>query len=326
MLAIRLNKSLCRKLKPVAALLLVAAALTGCGDSEAQSPNDTGKAKVAAAFYPLEWVASRVSGEAATVTSITPQGAEPHGFTLDAKALRNLKDADLVLYIGDGFQPQVEKAIDSLPATTKKIDALKIRGMDLLAPLEAGDHDHEEAEAEHKDASDPHVWLDPERMKLIAAEMARVLKEIAADKASTFDEGLQATTNDLNNLNGDIRAKLANCKTRTVVTSHAAFQYFTRRYDLNQLAIAGVNPDAEPDAKTLQRIAHDAKSANATTIYFEDALPAKLADAVAREVGARTDLLSTLEFDPSKEDSKADYISVMSDNVNRLANGLGCNT
>jgi zinc transport system substrate-binding protein len=299
----------------LAVMSLVAA---GCGSMSASSPAD-GRPSVVVAFYPLQWVADRIGGADISVTSLTPAGAEPHDLELDAKRLETLQKADVVVYLGDDFQPEVQKAVEQLPSSVKKVDILQAPSIDLL-PVPDTPEGSEKVEGSH----DPHVWLDPVRMQAVATAVGGAMASADPARASTFIANQQKVVDDLGALNTTITTSLASCQSRTIVTGHAAFQYFSQRYHLVQMPIAGVSPEEEPDPKTLENISKAAKSAGATTVYFEDALPSRLASTVASEIGAKTDLLSALEFDPSKETAGADYISVQKDNTNRLVGGLGC--
>src|SRR5262249_15511856 len=96
----------------VSASVLAAFALvvSGCGGAAAARP---GQKTVIAAFYPLAWVAEQVGGSRVHVTDLTPAGAEPHDVELTPQDVQEIRDADLVLYLGRGFQPSVEKTVAS---------------------------------------------------------------------------------------------------------------------------------------------------------------------------------------------------------------------
>jgi len=96
--------------------------------------------------------------------------------------------------------------------------------------------------------------------------------------------------------------------------------YFTEKYGFEQLAIAGISPDDEPDAKRIAGIADAAKDAGVATVYFEEVLSPSLAQTVAREIKAELSLLSALEFAPES----GDYISQMRSNLENLFVGQGC--
>jgi zinc transport system substrate-binding protein len=110
-----------------------------------------------------------------------------------------------------------------------------------------------------------------------------------------------------------------------LVTSHAAFGYLADEYGLEQVPIAGLSPEDEPDPKTLQSIADVARQRGVETVFFEDALPSEMARTVADEIGAQVSLLSALEFDPRGSiGPDQDYLTVMAGNLDRLRKGLGC--
>ena len=68
---------------------------------------------VVASFYPLAWATERVAADAIDdVVNLTPPGAEPHDIELSPSDVETIRDAELVVYIGGGFQPALEDAID----------------------------------------------------------------------------------------------------------------------------------------------------------------------------------------------------------------------
>ena len=146
--------------------LVASLGLAGCGgDRPPAAPADASPAveeerlAVVAALYPLAWAAERVGGGRVEVTNLTPPGADPHDVELSARDVGRVHDADLVLYLGDGFQPALERILAG--ATTRRVDLLE--GLELRRGI-AHDHDHGHGEDDEDDGGvDPHVWLDPLR-------------------------------------------------------------------------------------------------------------------------------------------------------------------
>ncbi|HEX3308611.1 MAG TPA: zinc ABC transporter substrate-binding protein, partial [Streptosporangiaceae bacterium] len=93
------------------------------------------------------------------------------------------------------------------------------------------------------------------------------------------------------------------------------------RYGLTQIGITGVSPEAEPSPRKLAEVARQARATGTTTIFFETLVSPKVADTIAREVGARTAVLDPLE---GLTDRNADYLSVMRANLAAIQAGLGC--
>ena len=129
-----------------------------------------------------------------------------------------------MLYLSHGFQPAVEKAIGD--AHGAKLDAL-------------------DGIALHGATDDPHVWLDP-------VLFARIVRRIGA-ALHAAGAGANGSSGELRGVDREYRAGLADCEQRELVTTHAAFGYLAARYRLTQVAITGIEPEAEPSAQTPRR-------------------------------------------------------------------------
>jgi len=270
-------------------------ALAGCGGGAS-----SGERTVVAAFYPLALAAERIGGDGIRVRNLTPPGVEPHDLELSGQDIRTIADADLVLYLGEGFQPALEGAIGSTSA----------HAIDLLDAVET------QESAEEEQGVDPHVWLDPVRYAAVARQIGDALTRPA--EAERFAASLLA-------LDREYRRGLFDCERDEIVTSHAAFAYLAERYELKQVAITGVSPDAEPTPRDLEDVVRQVRAAGATTVFFETLVSPRLAAAVAREVGAETAVLDPLEgLSEDKVAAGEDYLSVMRENLAALRRALGC--
>lgn len=274
--------------------LIAATALAGCGDSS--SSEET----VVAAFYPLAFAAEQIGGAGVRVKNLTPPGVEPHDLELSAGDIQTIGSAEVVLYLGSGFQPALEKAIDSTSA----------KGVDLLDAVET----HEGGEEEH--GVDPHVWLDPIRYAVIAERIGKELDREA--EAAAFADRLNA-------LDIEFHRGLSDCEHDEIVTSHAAFGYLAERYGLKQVAITGLSPEAEPTPRDLEQVVGEVRAVDATTVFFETLMSPRLAQTVAREVGVQTAVLNPIEGLTEEETAAGkDYFSVMRENLAALRKALAC--
>ena len=279
-------------------ILIVAFAFAGggCGGGSQAAEPGGGDAslEVVASFYPLAYAIERVGGTRVRVTNLTPPGAEPHDIELSVRDVERVRAADLVVYLGSGFQPQLERAVGDGEG----------RALDLLAGLDL------------LPGGDPHVWLDPLRYTEIVDRLGR---ELGAETAA------RALTTRLRGLDGELEQGLAECERREIVTSHAAFGYLAERYGLVQIAITGIAPEAEPTARDLERVVELVRDRGATTIFFETLVSPRLAETVARETGANTAVLNPIEGLTEEEVERGeDYFSVMRANLAALRKGLGC--
>ena len=284
----------------VLVFLVILFSIVACGGDSGDEGG--GRTSVVAAFYPLAFAAERIGGAAVDVTNATPPGAEPHDVELSPRDVDEIRDADVVLYLGGGFQPAFEDAVDGADGAA----------VDVLAELRLLERP-EDADGQ---ARDPHVWLDPRRYARIARRVGDALARPAA--AERFASRLQA-------LDAEFERGLAGCERRELVTSHAAFAYLADRYGLDEVALSGLAPEAEPTPQDLERTIDRVRETGATTVFVEPLVSPRLAETVAREAGVETATLDPVEGLTSDQlDKGEDYFSVMRDNLAALRKALEC--
>ena len=301
---------------------LATLSLTACSGNEAE--NTANSVVIAASFYPIEEIVSNLSGGTIGVVGLTPPGAGAHDLELTSEQLTELEDSDVLFYLGDGFQPGIEKVMTSLPKSVQVVDLLeRITVRDIVPQLEGleGETDGESLES----GKDPHVWLDPANMIIMANHVHDVLQDIQGIDKKSLDSSLNTYLADLTKLGSEFDDGLKQCESNVIVTSHRAFEYLAARTNLQQVAIAGVNPDSEPSTKSMQEIAKFAQANRVSTIFFETLLPEDLARTIANEIGAKTDLLDPIEgFSQDDLDAGMNYIVAQRANLERLRAGLNC--
>lgn len=297
----------------LASLLLLGACANEGGGASGGQP------RVVASFYPLAFVVEEVSADLAELQNLTPPGAEPHDLELTAGQVRALAEADLVVYIGQGFQPAVEDALADVEAA--QIEALS-QQPDLLEGHEEGGRDDAAEEEGHDEegAADPHVWLDPERMAFIADEVAQALSRIDGDKADAYRANADELKRRLEGLDREFEEGLSSCERSTIVTSHEAFGYLAAAYGLEEIGIAGIDPETEPSPGRLAELAEYVRDNDVTTIFFEVLVSPDTAETLAQEVGVETARLDPLEGPPVE----GDYFTSMRANLEVLRDGLTC--
>lgn len=283
-----------------AGALASALALTACSQDGADaSPS------VVVSFYPLQFVVENLVGDAATVTNLTAPGVEPHDLELTPQSVGDVADADLVVYLS-GFQPAVDDAVDG--QATASLDVADAADLSLTT---AGG------------TLDPHFWLDPNRLAAVADATATSLVDQGILDADTATANLNALTDDLDRLDKEFSNGLADCTSRDLVTSHEAFGYLADTYDLTQVGITGLTPEAEPDPQDLAAVTAFVKENDVRTIYYETLVSPDVAETVARETGADVAVLDPLEG-LAADAAEDDYLTVMATNLATLRTGQDC--
>jgi zinc transport system substrate-binding protein len=311
-------------LRGVALLLGFAGSLplAGCavarGDSSGGSTESRALSIVTAA-YPFQFVAERVVAENGSVGNLTAPGAEPHDLELTPRQVGSIVRADLVIYL-KGFQPAVDEAVlqsggnNVLDTTT-------------VVPLEDfGGRADEHTAHEHDEGSgglDPHVWLDPTRLAVIAGAVAERLAATDPEHAPDYRTNARRLEAQLTDLDRRFTSGLASCERTEFVTTHAAFGYLAERYGLTEVAVSGLSPDAEASPGRIAEVQQEASAHGITTIFFETLTSPAVAQAIAGDLGLRTDILDPIEGITA--DSRGnDYPSVMTANLAALRKANAC--
>ncbi|WP_229402474.1 metal ABC transporter substrate-binding protein [Micromonospora okii] len=312
--------------RPTARVLAAATALAALGAVAACGQEGTGadpqRVDVAAAFYPLQFVTERVGGDAVRVVNLTKPGAEPHDLELTPGQVGEVSRAELIVYLS-GFQPAVDEAVE-INGGDRAFDVASIQP---LLPASAGGHEHGGGEAHggeagHAGGRDRHLWLDPTRLAGVADRLAGRLAEVDPGRSADYTARAGTLRADLERLDRDFAEGLRTCQRREIVVSHTAFGYLAERYRLEQVGLTGLAPEDEPPPRRLAEVARESREHGATTIFFETLVSPKVAETVAREVGARTAVLDPLEG--LSADDGGDYLSVMRTNLASLRTALDC--
>ena len=286
------------------ASLLVAVGLTGCSPA---SHDADGRVSIAASFYPLAWVSEQIA-PGADVTALTRPGLEPHDVELTFGQTVDLAKADLVVY-ERGFQPAVDQGVAN-DAEGTALDVGPVAGLQDFAS--------------DPGQVDPHFWQDPLKLSAVAGAVARELGRIDPAHAASYDARAASLQRRLVVLDRDYRTGLADCVRHTVVTSHDAFGYLAR-YGIRVAPITGLAPGAEPtpaDLARLQQLIHDE---GITTVFSETLASPAAADALAHDLGVRSEVLDPIEG-LSDATAGQTYLTLMRRNLAALKEANGCTT
>ena len=307
-------------------LLAVLLGASACGGSSFANAGSTSRLRVAAAFYPLEYLATRIGGDRVEVVGLTKPGAEPHDAELTARQLGAVNDADVVVYEA-GLQGAVDDAVPrARPGAA--LDVAPSARLDLASAEDPAEHAEDGHEEEGHDGHDhgpvdPHFWLDPQRYASVARAIGGSFAEHDPARRADYLAGVAAVTADLDRLDRDFERGLARCSVHDLVTSHAAFAYLAERYGLHQVPIAGLSPEAEPDAATVREVIDTIRAQRVPTIYSEPSSSAALTRTVAEETGVRVAVLDPVES-ITADSAGRDYLAVMRANLQTLRAGQDC--
>jgi len=290
-------------------VLALGGSVTACTAFSADTAGLDDGVQVAAAFYPLAYVAQRVAGTHATVENLTAPGGEPHDLEPTVGETAEVARADLVVF-ERGFQPSVDDTVDENAAG----EVLDVADVVDLVPFR--DHGVDSPE------DDPHFWQDPLLLADVGDAVAARLGSVDPARADEYAANAADLRSDLTRLDHEYTAGLADCERDTVVVSHDAFGYL-QRYGLHVETILGLSPDSEPTPADLARLQDLIRTEGITTVFSESLVSPAVAQSLARDTGVTSAVLDPIEglTDATSEQT---YLSLMRANLAALEEANGC--
>lgn len=258
----------------------------------ANSPHTEGKIRVVATIFPVSDIIRRVGGDSVQVETLLPPGASPHAFELGPTQVRELSQAELVVYIGKG------------------VDDWAVRGSHNRRTLRLTDKTGVVN-------GDPHIWLDPVLVRdFIAPAVSEALVEIRPFCRPLVERNLQTFQGELSRLDEDVRQTLGGIPAKRFISLHSAWGYFARRYGLEEVGSIVEFPGEEPSAKWLRELVELARGRGAKVVFAEAQVSPKAASLMAQEIGGKVATLDPLGG-PGVP-GRGDYISLMEYNLESM--------
>lgn len=314
-------------------ILAILLSSAGCGGQNTVSNSSSDKkVTVYTSFYTMYDFTKKIGGDKINVTNLVPAGTEPHDWEPSTKDIKDLENADVLIYNGAGMEHWAEKVLNTLK--NKKLVAVETtKGLQLLENEHHHDHDKEHSKDNKKDEKkekdheemelDPHVWLNP----LLAKKQMEKIKEalVSVDQANKdyYEKNFSDNARKLDELDKEFKDAVSKFKKKEIVVSHEAFGYLCDAYGLKQVAIEGLSAESEPSPGRMAEIVKFARENNIKVIFFEELVSPKIAQTIAKEVNAKTEVLNPLEgLDDEGVKAGKDYFSVMRENLQALKKAL----
>ena len=282
------------------------------------------KLKVIASFFPMYEFTRNVAGNRADVSVFIPIGEEPHGWEPPTQQIQDVQNSQLFVYNGAGMETFIPAFLSTgnFPNTTfvRASQGIQMQNADVIHM-----NPDEAKPVIEQGGKDPHVWNDPVLAQQEVRNIANAMEKADPANAQYYESNAQSYIGKLSKLDQDIKLGLSNCQLHTFVSFHNAFNYFSQRYNLTDVWLSGLAPEAEVSPQDLARVEDTAKQNNVKIIFSEDLVDPKLAQSLATDIGAQTRILSPLEgINNTEQKEGVTFIDKWYQNLNSLKNGLEC--
>ena len=253
-----------------------------------------------------------VAGDRLEVVSIVHVGGDPHTYEPVPSDARRIADADFVVRNGLGL----ERWLDRLVATGARARVVTAtEGLTAVLQRDGAYRGH----------PDPHLWMDPLHAATYVRNIEAALAERYPQHATEFAERAERYVERLAALDREIAGELAGIgkERRKLVTTHDAFRYFGRRYEVSVVAtIWGISTEREPSAREIRAIVDGIRRHDVRAVFVETTVNPALMMRIAEETGIHVG--APLYGDSvGPPGSGADtYLGMMRANASAVAEGL----
>ncbi len=226
---------------------------------------------------PQKYLVDRLGGGYVKTHVLVGEGQSPHLFQPTSKQVLALSQAKVFFTVDMEFEHifvhKLEESVQSLQVVNS------VRSIEKV-PLQ--NHDHHGGK--HA-VLDPHVWLAPANLKIMATNMAAALSSVDPMNEQLYKKNLESIVGELDELDRAIQKELAPFAGATFYVFHPSFTYFARSYNLHQEAVevGGKSPTPKPLAALIAK----AKKEKVKVLFVQEQFDPRSAQVVAQATGAK---------------------------------------
>lgn len=305
----------------LAALIVTIGALCAVR-AEAQ----TAPLRVVATFSILADLARNVGGEKVAVTALVGPDADAHTYQPTPTDARAVAEADVLITNGLGLEGWLVRLKGA--AKSKAIVVVASAGVKPLTMEEEAD---EKAAAsgqpkpgKPRRVDDPHAWQSLANGQTYVANIAAAFADADPPNADFYRRSGAAYANQLAALDDKIKAELAVVPStqRRVITTHDAFQYFGKAYDINFIAPLGISTENEPSAGDIAKLERQIKREHIRALFLENVTNARLIAQIAKDTGAVVGPSLYSDALSKPDEPAATYLKMFEHNAAILKEGM----
>jgi zinc/manganese transport system substrate-binding protein len=289
------------------------------------------KKHVVASFSILADIVKQVGQDRIDVTTLIGPDQDAHVFQVTPEHIKQISRADLVVMNGLGFEGWQERVLKSTGYRGDVVVAS--RGIENLVQTATHTHDHDHGHDHSKPKSsakakaDPHAWQDPRNVIVYTRNIAQALTKLDPAGREVYQKNAEAYIQQLSALDRWAEQEVGRIPVakRQVITSHDAFNYLGKRYQIKFLSPQGLSTDSEPSARDVANLIRQIRKQKIKAVFVENMSSPRLIAQINQETG--TQLGGKLYADAlSKADGPAkDYEAMMRFNIEQLVNQMTLN-
>ena len=255
---------------------------------------------------PQKWLIDHIGGERVSSHVLINKGQDPHTFEPSPVQIAKLASASLYFTTDMPFEKMIVRILQQNSTTLRIVNAAQ----DITKiPIQV----HHDTHAHHDHGTtlqqnlDPHIWLSPVNLKIMAHTITATLVNEDPTNKKLYERNLVQVIETLDELHTKLQHLLAPYQGETIFVFHPSFGYFTHTYNLHQEAVEVAGKTPTP--KQLITIIQKAKEEKIRVIFVQPQFDTKSGAAVASAISGRV-----VPLDPLAEDI-IDNLLLMGDSI-----------
>lgn len=292
------------------------AAISGC-NSDSGKPKSN-KLTIVCTTNIIADVVTQVVGDHAEINCLMGVGVDPHLYKASQGDVQLLTNADVIIYNGLHLEGKMAEILEKLG--NRKV---------VLAMADGNPEDAYLTLGPGSDLKDPHFWFDPMLWMNGLKHVTKKLCELDTSNAELYTERLNTYSNRLEVLDDSLHTLFRSLpkNNRLLVTSHDAFQYFSRAYDFEVLALQGISTVSETSLKEITHAVDRVVKQQVRTVFVETSVSPQSIKALVegcRSKGHDVEIGNTLYSDAmgAPGSPAGSYKGMLSYNAESIVNGL----
>ncbi len=262
----------------------------------------------------------QVGGDRVAVTQLCGPGVDPHLYKATRDDVQSMMSADMIFYSGLMLEGKLTdtlvKVARSKPvvAVTESLDESV-----LLQPENLEGH------------FDPHVWMDVSAWSKCTNVIHAALVKHDPEGADLYQANRIELQTQLAGLDEYAKRSLGSipAASRTLVTSHDAFNYFGRAYGLDVVGVQGISTESEAGLQQVNDLVKRLVDQQVDSVFVESSVPRKSIEALVEgakakghevKIGDKELFSDAMGRDGTYEGT---YIGMLDHNVTLVTRGLG---
>jgi len=261
---------------------------------------------------PQKWLADQVGGKLVSTHVLVDRGQQPHNYELTPRQVAALFGSQLYFTVDMEFEREISRKINQSSTSIQILDVTRSIRKIPITGRKYREGSRKKEEGFHHNGLDPHVWLAPANLKIMATEMASAMAAVDPANKSAYERNVETVVATLDRLDKEIQHMLAPYAGSTFYVFHPAFGYFAHAYNLHQEPVE--MEGKSPSPRQLYSLISRAKAEKVKVVFVQPQFDRKSAQAVAHAIGGEV-----VPLDPLAEDVSGN-LKIMAEKIQSALN------